>query len=108
MTLPRLSESLAGRMEIIPLFPFSAGELAGRIEGFLPRLFAGHIAKSKPLSANEPIGTRLTRGGYPEATERESDDRRAAWFASDISTILQRDLRDLARPLVPLPVLWIH
>ena len=43
MTLPRLSESLAGRMEIVPLFPFSAGELAGRREGFVARLFAGRI-----------------------------------------------------------------
>jgi uncharacterized protein len=28
---------------------------------------------------------------------RRDDDRRAAWFASYISTILQRDVRDLAR-----------
>lgn len=40
---------------------------------------------------------RLVRGGYPEATQRNADDRRAAWFASYISTILQRDVRDLAR-----------
>lgn len=37
MTLPRLSESLAGRMEVIPLFPFSTGELAGTREGFVTR-----------------------------------------------------------------------
>lgn len=97
MTLPRLSESLAGRMEIIPLFPFSAGELVGVAEGFLPRLFAGTIAQSKPPSAREDIAARLTRGGYPEAIQRETDDRRAAWFASYISTLLQRDVRDLAR-----------
>ena len=97
MTLPRLSESLAGRMEIIPLFPFSAGELAGIAERFLPRLFAGTIAKSKSPSAREDMAARLTRGGYPEAIQREDDDRRAAWFASYLSTILQRDVRDLAR-----------
>lgn len=97
MALPRLPESLAGRMEIIPLFPFSAGELAGVAEGFLPRLFAGSIAQSKPLSTCEDIEAKLTCGGYPEATQRETDDRRAAWFASYISTILQRDVRDLAR-----------
>lgn len=97
MTLPRLSESLAGRMEIIPLFPFSAGELAGIAEGFLPRLFAGTIAKSKSPLAREDMAARLTRGGYPEAIQREDDDRRAAWFASYLSTILQRDVRDLAR-----------
>lgn len=97
MTLPRLSESLAGRMEIIPLFPFSAGELAGNVEGFLPRLFAGAIAQRNPPLVREDMAVRLTRGGYPEATQREADDRRAAWFASYISTILQRDVRDLAR-----------
>jgi predicted AAA+ superfamily ATPase len=97
MTLPRLSESLVGRMEVIPLFPFSAGELARVAEGFLPRLFAGIIGKSKPPSARGNIAARLTRGGYPEATQRQGDDRRAAWFASYISTMLQRDVRDLAR-----------
>jgi uncharacterized protein len=97
MTLPRLSESLAGRMEIVPLFPFSAGELAGKREGFVNRLFAGTIAKSKPISPKEDLASRVTRGGYPEAIQRGSDVRRAAWFASYVSTILQRDVRDLAR-----------
>jgi hypothetical protein len=97
MTLPRLSESLAGRMEIIPLFPFSAGELAGRGEGFLKRLFNGSIATTKPISTKGNLPARLVRGGYPEAVQREAEDRRAAWFASYISTILHRDVRDLAR-----------
>ncbi len=97
MTLPRLSESLAGRMEIIPLFPFSAGELAGHREGFLKRLFDGTVSNTKPEPVNVGLPVRLERGGYPEAYQRESDDRRAAWFASYISTILQRDVRDLAR-----------
>jgi len=97
MTLPRLSESLAGRMEIIPLFPFSAGELAGRREGFVTRLFDGTIARPKSSSAKDDLAARLVRGGYPEAVQRKAEDRRSAWFASYISTILQRDVRDLAR-----------
>lgn len=97
MTLPRLSESLAGRMEIIPLFPFSAGELLGKREGFVTRLFDGTVAKSKSHFAKDHLAARLVRGGYPEAVQRKTDDRRAAWFASYISTILQRDVRDLSR-----------
>lgn len=96
-TLPRLSESLAGRLEIVPLFPFSAGELAGKREGFLIRLFDGTLGQAKPLSTKDDLPARLVRGGYPEAVERKADARRAAWFASYISTILQRDVRDLAR-----------
>ncbi len=96
LTVPRLSESLAGRMEIIPLYPFSAGELAGVVEAFVTRLFSGTIAKSRMPSAGEDVAARLTRGGYPEAIQRHDEARRAAWFASYISTILQRDVRDLA------------
>ncbi|MHB8523130.1 MAG: ATP-binding protein [Limisphaerales bacterium] len=97
MTLPRLSESLAGRMEIIPLFPFSAGELAGRREGFVKRLLDGAIANVKSTLTKNDLAARLVRGGYPEAGQRKADERRAAWFASYISTILQRDVRELAR-----------
>lgn len=96
MTLPHLSESLTGRMEVIPLFPFSAGELAGKREEFLNRLFDGALAKAKAAPIREDIPERLTRGGYPETTQRQAADRRAAWFAAYVSTILQRDVRDLA------------
>lgn len=97
MTLPRLSESLAGRMEVVPMFPFSAGELAGKREGFLNRLFDGVLARVKAPPAHVDIAERLTRGGYPEANQRPTAERRAAWFAAYISTILQRDVRDLAQ-----------
>jgi hypothetical protein len=63
MTLPRLSESLAGRMEILPLFPFSAGEVAGRIEGFLKRLLKGSLGKAKRISTQDNLAARLVRGG---------------------------------------------
>jgi uncharacterized protein len=97
LTLPRLSESLAGRMEIIPLFPFSAGELNGKREGFVKCLLEASIGKAKPIRTKDDLELRLVRGGYPEAIQRADDDRRGAWFASYISTILQRDVRDLAR-----------
>lgn len=97
MTVPRLSESLAGRMEILPLFPFSAGELVGHREGFVKRLFDGTLARAVPVATPDELGVRLVRGGYPEAVQRGAEDRRGAWFASYISTILQRDVRDLAR-----------
>lgn len=97
LTLPRLSESLAGRMEIIPLFPLSAGEVAGRHEGFVERLFDGTIGKRRSVATTDDLAVRLARGGFPEAVQRKTETRRAAWFASYTSTILQRDVRDLAR-----------
>jgi predicted AAA+ superfamily ATPase len=33
LLVPRVAESLAGRMEIVPLWPFSQGEVEGAVEG---------------------------------------------------------------------------
>src|SRR5713101_2179518 len=40
LSLPRVSESLAGRVEVLTLWPLSQGELAGRRERFIDVLFA--------------------------------------------------------------------
>ena len=40
LVLPKLSESLAGRMEVLTLWPFSQGEIAGGLDGFVDACFA--------------------------------------------------------------------
>ncbi len=97
LLLPRLSESLAGRMEIQTLWPLTQGEMEGAEEGFVDALFS---ADPLPIP-EEPYGTpvlyeRLLRGGYPEVVGRSSEARRRAWFGSYVTTILQRDVRDLS------------
>jgi uncharacterized protein len=42
LLLPKLSESLAGRMEVLTLWPFSQGEMNGVREGFVDALFSKH------------------------------------------------------------------
>lgn len=96
MLLPRLSESLAGRMEIISLWPLSQGEILDRRERFIDGVFATvlpRLRKAEPRDRN--VSTKLLAGGFPEVVARASA-RRAPWFASYITTILQRDVRDLA------------
>jgi len=97
LLLPRLAETLAGRMEIITLWPLSQGEVEERIETFIDTVFAEKLPK---LSAEgyKPSGliSRILKGGYPEVLQRPTLERREAWFGSYITTILQRDVRDLA------------
>ena len=38
----------------------------------------------------------IVKGGFPEIHRRSSHQRRQAWFSSYITTILQRDVRDLS------------
>src|SRR5919198_738752 len=97
MLLPRLAESLAGRMEILTLWPLSQGELIGFKEGFVDAAFSVTLPPmtGKPENRSE-LMRRLLRGGFPEVQTRETAVRRSAWFSSYITTILQRDVRDLA------------
>jgi predicted AAA+ superfamily ATPase len=97
LLVPHLSESLAGRMEILSLWPFSQGELATCKETFVDVLFENklpfrNVHPELPLTLSD----KIISGGYPEAQSRVKEDRRRAWFESYITTILQRDIRDLA------------
>jgi len=97
LLLPNLSESLAGRMEILTLWPLSASELAGSKDSFVDKVFSKEkISTERPKESRQKILKRITTGGYPEVILRKSARRRDAWFGSYIMTILQRDVRDLA------------
>jgi predicted AAA+ superfamily ATPase len=99
LLLPKLSESLAGRMELLTLWPFSQGEINGVKEGFVDALFSKQPAwasgKTKNLQRDE-LFEKVLAGGYPLAIARNTGGRRKAWFQSYLTTILQRDVRDLA------------
>jgi hypothetical protein len=97
LLLPRLAETLVGRMEVLTLWPFSQGEIAGVAEGFVDAVFADTLPRLSVVQEEwTELLTRMLRGGYPEVVERSTEDRRAAWFGSYITTLLQRDVRDLA------------
>lgn len=96
LALPRLSESLAGRMEIVPLWPLSQGEVNGVAEGFLDAAFGGALNQLPGGQIGErELWQRVLVGGFPEALVRARSERRDKWFTSYVDTILQRDVRDL-------------
>ena len=94
LLLPRLAESLAGRIQILTLWPFSQGELVGRRENFIDAVFGKTIAGFGDADGSRP--GRILLGGYPAIHARPAEARRRAWFGSYVTTILQRDVRDLA------------
>lgn len=99
MLLPKISQSLAGRMEILTLWPLSQGEIRGTHENFVESLFSKDTGawSVKPNGIPwQDVLEMVVAGGYPSALERPSAARRDAWFQSYIMTMLQRDIRDLA------------
>lgn len=96
LLLPRLADSLAGRMEILELWPLSQGEIENSRKNFIDLAF-GDVPPVFRQGALEPdLLERMLLGGYPGALGRSNQRRRAAWFEGYLTTILQRDIRDLA------------
>ena len=98
LLLPTLADSLAGRMEVLSLWPLSCCEMAG--DAAFNRadwLFDGPLdAVQIPPCDRQMLVETILQGGFPEAAARSTAKRRAAWFESYLQTILQRDLRELA------------
>jgi uncharacterized protein len=98
LALPRIADTLAGRMEVLRLWPLSQGEIEGRPERFLDLLLAGNpealSVRAGPIDRNELL-ERIGAGGFPEAVAR-TGVRRARWFDSYLDTMLQREVRDIA------------
>ena len=94
LTVPKVSESLAGRMAIATLYPLSQGEIEGQQEEWLQRVFSGETSVS---SQPEPmgLGLRLLRGGYPSVVELGAEAR-SEWYRAYLATLLTRDVQQIA------------
>jgi predicted AAA+ superfamily ATPase len=73
--LAGITQSLAGRVAMLNLLPFSAAELSHA--GLLP----------------EHLDSALFQGGYPPIYDRKLDP--SVWYANYVQTYLERDVRQL-------------
>ena len=97
LLLPSLSDSLAGRMEILRLHPLSQNEMHGGAPNFLDDLFNGAFRTRVTDRLADDLAVRITAGGYPAAVARATARRRANWYRSYVETQLERDVRDISR-----------
>lgn len=96
LLLPKLADSLAGRMEILTLWPLAQQEINHSTYRFIDKVFESDMQfVAQPALSRVELIQILCRGGYPEVIHR-NDSRRYAWFESYLSTVLQRDIKDLA------------
>jgi predicted AAA+ superfamily ATPase len=99
LTVPSLSESLAGRARIIDLWPFSQGELIGVRERFLDRLLGEPevLRAGTPPADRSDVLDRLCRGGFPEVQRMSTARSRRAWFDGYVQTVTSRDVAAVAK-----------
>lgn len=97
LLLPKLADSLAGRMAILRLHPLAQCELARRVPDFLDSLFGQGFKVQRWARLGASLPERIAAGGYPAALSIPAGRRRAKWYQDYIETIVQRDVRELAR-----------
>lgn len=97
LRLPATEDSLAGRAESVELLGFSQGEIAGHLERFIDRLFAGERFLDQS-GADDRLGylERAVAGGYPEALSRPPGRRRNQWLDNYLTRIVERDAPDVS------------
>lgn len=97
LTLPKLSESLAGRLEVHTIWPLSQGEIHGVKERFIDFAFSEDSPPPvKTWTQHEYLSAVIT-GGYPEVVLQMRAGRGAEWFNGYLMTILQRDVQEISR-----------
>lgn len=110
LTVPTISESLAGRAAIMQLWPLSQAEIAAAaaaartvpsraaaaaVPSTVSGWFCGDVATGPAAGAVRDDYLRLVcRGGYPEPLEL-AGRARLRWFDSYVSTVLGRDVAAL-------------
>ena len=110
MLLKKVRESLAGRCQIIEMFPLTIPELlttnwSDKIElSFFQKLILGLKTENLPLQLDvnhakkiEVFNYYLQFGGYPALSDDTiSENERSDWLKNYVKTYLERDIRDLA------------
>jgi uncharacterized protein len=96
LALRQLPDALPGRMEIVELWPFSQGEIDRSADAFVDAAFAHGpgLSRTSTLRKRDYLD-RIVRGGFPEAVRR-SARRRAAFFDSYLTNLIERDVSELA------------
>lgn len=96
LSTPEMSASLAGRVEIIDLWPLSQGEIRGQPESFVDALLGWepHLLKDSEVTRSEYLEL-VCAGGYPEPLQRRGH-RRDAWFSNYATTVVERMVAEVA------------
>lgn len=99
LLLPTVTESLAGRMEIVQLQPLTEAEKEHKNGQFLIALLQGALKpniRPETTTAGPTLAERLVAGGYPEPLTR-SPVRARQWHRQYLRGIIERDVREVAR-----------
>lgn len=93
LALPKLSDPLVGRMSILTLYPFSVAEARYKPGGGLERILTMDFQKLN--DGGITLINAIQQATFPEIS-RLNQQERSTWFDGYLTTILQRDVKQIA------------
>ena len=99
LLLPKVTESLAGRMEFAQLHPLTEAEKERRPGRFVQTLMEkGFRPELRPdrQASDHALAVRLVTGGYPRTLAR-APGRVRQWHRQYLREIIERDVQEVAR-----------
>jgi len=95
LDMKQTKDTLAGRIIEVDLYPLSAKEKSSKpSENIIDALFDKNFSITS--KSYDEIINDIVVGGYPESLKLETPLERKLWFASYVSTYIERDARDMA------------
>ena len=91
-----ISDSLAGRIGIVELYPLSLKEKHAKSENIIDILRGDLEAFVLKQYDSSMIDREIIDGGYPEILKIDSQKAKYLWFSSYIRTYIESDARELA------------
>ncbi len=100
LLLPKLGDSLAGRMAILELQPLTVAEQARQPGGLLAAWLADRLRPSVSVrqKLDDPLdlAARVVAGGFPEPLTRTAA-RARNWHRDYVRALVERDAQDVSR-----------
>ena len=90
-----ISDSLAGRIGIVELYPLSLKEKYEKNENIID-IFNASLDSYILKKYNSDISQDILDGGYPEILKIDNQKAKYLWFSSYIRTYIESDARELA------------
>ncbi len=99
LTVPHITESLAGRASFLTMWPLSQGEISGTDDGLVDLAFSDQADLLELPSSGDDMNTYLSRicdGGFPEPLKASTRRSRSRWFGSYVRSMATRDIQEIA------------
>ncbi|MGO1736439.1 MAG: ATP-binding protein [Leucobacter sp.] len=98
-SLPKGTQALTGRIQRLPVMPFTQTEIDGTDNHFIERAFESDIPHTATPARTTRVDyiDRVMRGGMPLAISASSTDARNRWMQGQVRQSLERDAGEIRR-----------